>query len=82
MTEVHQTHCLGFFMLLVQGRSYLHTLHSAWVVLITSRVSGRGYRIGPVRLSVCVCVCVCVSVSSLATEPLNLRTQYLVQECT
>ncbi len=43
---------------------------------------GRGNRIGPVRLSVCVCVCVCVSVSALTTEPLDLRTQYLVQECT
>ncbi len=36
----------------------------------TSRVSGRGYRIGAVFL--CVCVCVCVSVSTLTAEPFDL----------
>ncbi len=39
-------------------------------MIFTSRISSRGNRIGPVRL------CVCVSVSTLATEPLDLRTQY------
>ena len=35
--------------------------------IVTFLVSGRGNRIGLVRLSVCVCVC--VSVSALTTEP-------------
>ena len=29
-------------------------------LLFPSRVSGRGYKIGPI--SVCVCICVCLSV--------------------
>ncbi len=40
--------------------------------LIPSRVSGRGYKIGPV--CVCVCVCVCQLVSALTAEPFDLRT--------
>ena len=46
------------------------------LAFFSSCLSGRGNRIGPVRL----CVCVCVSVSALTTEPLDLWTQYLVQE--
>ncbi len=37
--------------------------------LFTSRVSGRGHRIGA------VCVCVCVSVCALTTEPFDVRTR-------
>ena len=48
------------------------------VSFITSCVSGRGNRIGPVPLWVCVCL----SVSALTTEPLDLRTWYLVQAWT
>ncbi len=48
--------------------------------LIPSRVSGRGYKIGPVCLSVCVCVC--ASVSSLTAEPFDVRTRNLVQALT
>ncbi len=43
--------------------------------MIPSRVSGRGYKIGPVRL--CVCVCVCSSVSTLMAEPFDIRAQNL-----
>ncbi len=39
--------------------------------LITSRVSGRGYRIVAVFLCVCVCVCVCVSVRTLTAKPFD-----------
>ncbi len=39
-------------------------------LIITSRVSGRGHRIGAV--CVCVCVCVCVSVRTLTAEPFDL----------
>ncbi len=36
--------------------------------IFPSRISGRGYKIGPICLSVClsVCVCVCVCVSQLS----------------
>ncbi len=37
--------------------------------IITSRVSGRGYRIGAMFL--CVYVCVCLSVSTLTAEPFD-----------
>ncbi len=42
--------------------------------LFTSRVSGRGHRIGAVCVCVCVCVCVsvCPSVCTLTTEPFDL----------
>ncbi len=39
--------------------------------VIPSRVSGRGYKIGPVCL--CVCACVCLSVSALTLEPFKPR---------
>ncbi len=39
-----------------------------FVNLFTSRVSGRGHRIG----AVCVCVCVCLSVRTLTTELFDL----------
>ncbi len=42
--------------------------------VITSRVSGRGYRIGAVFL------CVCVSVSTLTAEPFDLRPWFLVSQ--
>ena len=42
------------------------------MMIITSRVSGRGYRNGAVCVSVCVCVCVCVCL--LALSQLNRST--------
>ena len=40
---------------------------SMWLCLfITSRVSGRGHRIGPIS------VCVCVSLSTLTAKPFDL----------
>ncbi len=42
--------------------------------IIPSRVSGRGYKIGPVCVCVSVCVCVCQLVSALTAEPFDLRT--------
>ncbi len=36
-------------------------------MIFTSRVSGRGHRIGA------VCVCVCVSVNTLTAKPFDLR---------
>ncbi len=51
-------------------------------VIFPSRVSGRGYQIGAICLSVCRCVCVCASVSSLTSEPFDLRTQNLVHALT
>ena len=39
---------------------------------IPSRVSGRGYKIGPVCLFICLFVC--PSVSALTAEPFELRT--------
>ncbi len=44
--------------------------YQTWIKLFPSRVSGRGYGIGPV--CVCVCVCVCVSVSALPAEALTI----------
>ncbi len=41
--------------------------------VFTSRVSGRGYNIGPVCPSVCLCVC--LSFSSLTPELFDVRTQ-------
>ncbi len=45
-------------------------------VIVPSRVSGRGYKIGPVCVCVCVsvCVCMCPSVSALTAKPFELRT--------
>ncbi len=45
-------------------------------IVITSRISGRGNRIGPVCLCayVCMCVCVCVSLCNLAVSWLNRST--------
>ena len=48
--------------------------------VITSRVSCRSYKNGPVRL--CVCVCVCPSVSTLTAEPFDIWLQDLVQALT
>ena len=48
------------------------------VIVITSRISGRGYRNG----AVCVCVCVCLFVSALTAEPLNIWSRNLVQGLT
>ena len=48
-----------------------------YMSFITSCVSGWRNRIGPVHLSFCLSICVCVS--ALMAEPLDLRTQYLVQ---
>ncbi len=46
--------------------------------LIPSRVSGRGYKIGPVCLCVCVsvCLCVCQLLSSLTTEKFGARVDH------
>ena len=41
--------------------------------IIPSRVSSRGYKIGP------VCVSVCVSVNALTAEPFDIRIQNLVE---
>ncbi len=46
-------------------------------LIIPSRISGRGYGIGPV--CVCVCVCVCLLVSALPAEPFDVETQNLVE---
>ncbi len=48
------------------GFCILYRKRPGQAVFITSRVSGRGNRIGP------VCVCVCVSVSTLTAEPFDL----------
>ncbi len=44
------------------------------VFIFPSRVSGRGYKIGPVCLCVCapVCLCVCLSFSALTVEPVDV----------
>ncbi len=52
-------------------------LHLIWTMLIfTSRVSGRGHRIGA------VCVCVFLSVSTLKAEPFDLRPWFSVWRLT
>ncbi len=54
--------------------------HKSSQHIFTSRVSGRGYRNGPVCVSVCVCVCQCVN--TLMPEALNLWSRNLVQGLT
>ncbi len=44
--------------------------------LITSRVSGRGHRIGAVLLCVCLCVCLCVFVWHQYSWPLTHMTSH------
>ncbi len=48
-------------------------------MVVPSRVSGRGYKIGPVCLSVCPSVCQLFS--ALTGEPFDVRTQNLIQGC-
>ncbi len=55
--------------LVLQGNLH-HSLTVLKHNIFPSRVSGRGYKIGPV----CVCVCVCPSVSALTDEPFEIRT--------
>ncbi len=47
------------------------------IIIIPSRVSGRGYKIGPVCVSVCLSVC--LSVTTLKAEPFDAVTQNLVE---
>ncbi len=49
-------------------------------MFIPSRVSGRGYKIGPVCL--CVRPCVCLLVSALTAEPFDIQTRNLVEALT
>ena len=46
--------------------------------MFPSRVSGRGYKIGPVCL--CVCLCVRLLVSALTAKPFDLRSQNFTDE--
>ena len=48
--------------------------------LITSRVSGRGYRNGAVCVSVCLCVCQLVS--TLTAERIDILSRNLAQGLT
>ncbi len=65
----------------VNGVQYPNTSHGLHYLprqrsRVTSRVSGRGHRIGA------VCVSVCVSVRTLTTEPFDLWPWFLVWELT
>ncbi len=50
-------------------------IHLAAILVITSCVSGRGNRIGPVFL--CACVCVCLYVNTLTAKPFDLSVCYI-----
>ncbi len=54
-----------------ESRLYMH------VTIVPSRVSGRGYKIGPVCVSVRLSVC--LSVTTLTAEPFDAVTQNLVE---
>ncbi len=55
-------------VLCVYELSHLNSFIHQYII-IPSRVSGRGYKIGP------VCVCVCQLVSTLTAELFDLRMQ-------
>ncbi len=55
-------------------------IHTGSSLLFTSRISGRGYRNGPICLSVCLCFC--VSVSDLSAELFEVWPRNLPQGLT
>ncbi len=67
----------GHFYNVNCSRSYRFSTDNKHLCLIPSRVSGRGYKIGPVCLFVCLFVC--PSVSALTAEPFHIRAQNLAQ---
>ncbi len=58
----------------------LHWVLPHHLMVFPSRVSGRGYKIGPV--CVCVSVSVCLLVSALTAEPFDIQTRNLLEALT
>ena len=60
----------------ISGKSsIMHFYHAYLVIIITSRLCGRG---NVFIVSVCVCVCLCPSVWAITFEAVDIETSFLV----